>query len=289
MNSGVINILKPPGISSGGIVGRIKHILGTKKVGHTGTLDPAAAGVLPICFGRATRLSQYIMDHDKEYIAEICFGASTDTLDAMGVVLQNANDLIEREELLSILPKFTGEIEQYPPAYSAIKINGRKAYELARKGHIPDLKPRNVSVNRIELIEQTAENRYLIRVACSKGTYIRTLVADIAESLGTVAYTSALIRTKCGGFEISNAYDIERIEEMKERGDFSFIDDSESVLSSLPEIQLGTDRRFALSNGLSTKTNFENGLYRLYCGNSFYGVGKQTDGEVKLIIPLDQN
>ncbi|MBP3940658.1 MAG: tRNA pseudouridine(55) synthase TruB [Christensenellaceae bacterium] len=286
MNSGVISVLKPPGMSSGGVLGRIKFILGTKKVGHAGTLDPAAAGVLAVCVGRATRLSQYVMDHDKEYIAEIAFGCSTDTLDAEGKVTEKMECDVTEEELLSVLPGFTGEIEQYPPMYSAIKINGRKAYDLARKGIEVEMKPRIVNILSIEYLGKTEKNHFLLKISCSKGTYIRTLLFDIAEKLGYPAHTSVLIRSNCGGTPISEAYSIEEIEEMMQAGDMQFLKSSETVLMDLPEARLRADRKKAVINGLPSTASLENGMYRLYCGNEFCGVGLQKDGEMRLSIPL---
>ena len=286
MISGVINVLKVPGMSSGGAVGRIKYITGEKRAGHTGTLDPAAAGVLPICIGRATRLSDIIMDHEKEYIAEACFGASTDTLDAAGKILQRSEMYVSREAFLSVLPDFTGNIVQLPPIYSAIKINGKKAYELARKGRDFELEKRTVNVRSVEFLSETDKNRFLIKVRCSKGTYIRTLIADIGEKLGVPAYTSVLIRSECGGMRIEDALETAEMEEMAKNGDMSFIKKPEDAVLDYKKVVLDESRKFALENGLPTTLDAKDGLYRVYCAEEFYGMGKQQDGELRLTIPL---
>lgn len=286
MKSGIINVLKPPGMSSGGVIGRIKHITGESRVGHSGTLDPAAAGVLPVCIGRATRLADILMNHEKEYIAEICFGASTDTLDAAGKILNKSDLTVNEEELKSVLPCFVGEIEQLPPIYSAIKINGKKAYQLARKGKDFELEKRKVSVYSIDFVEKTSEKSYILRVRCSKGTYVRTLLADIGEKLGVPAYTSVLIRSECGGLKIENALETAEIEELMQKADESFIIEPEKVLTEYEKLVLRKERLFALNNGLSTKIDKADGLYRIYCNEKFFGLGKAENGEVKLTIPL---
>ena len=209
---GIINILKPTGITSHDVVGYIRKNYKFKKVGHTGTLDPNAAGVLPVCIGKATKLSQYIMKKNKKYRCQMTFGAETDTLDSYGTVLnRHHTEYIEPERIKKALEEFTGDISQIPPAYSAIKINGQKLYEKARNNEvIEDIPSRVVSISEISIIDYSFP-KLTLDISCSSGTYIRSLVRDIAHTLGTVAYMSLLIRTSSGEFKIEDAVTLEEL------------------------------------------------------------------------------
>lgn len=214
--NGIINVLKPPGMTSNQVVSDIRRICHVKKVGHTGTLDPGAAGVLPICIGKATRLFDYLVDKSKEYICEITFGQTTDTLDAYGsLIKRDAEVCVDKQRLMDVLPEFLGEQIQYPPMYSALKVNGQKMYDLARAGKTIDrkTKARKIKIDRIEYLDQTGFNRFLIRVICSRGTYIRVLCEDIAAKLDTCAYMSFLIRAQSGAFSLETAFSLEEIAE----------------------------------------------------------------------------
>jgi tRNA pseudouridine55 synthase len=214
--SGVVNILKPPGMTSHDVVDQIRKVFKTKKVGHTGTLDPAAAGVLPITIGRATKISQYITSADKVYRAEITLGIKTDTLDSEGQVIrtQDASSVTELA-FTKVLSEFIGDIQQIPPMASAIKIGGKKLYDLQRQGIEVERPARNVSIYNIKLVWSTgwgtSNPRALFDVHCSKGTYIRTLCDDIGEKLGVGAYMSFLLRTGVGFFNIENTVTIESL------------------------------------------------------------------------------
>jgi len=197
-------------------VSRLRRITKIKQIGHTGTLDPFAVGVLPVCIGKSTRLIEYLQD-DKEYIAEVQFGKNTDTYDIDGQITENFDKKITQEELLEILPKFQGEISQLPPIYSAIKVNGKKLYDYARKGESVEIQPRKVTISKLELVDfdqnkQTAQ----ILVGCSKGTYIRSLAFDIGKELNCGAYLSALTRTKAGKFEIKNSISLDELHEVQD-------------------------------------------------------------------------
>ncbi|MBR4018927.1 MAG: tRNA pseudouridine(55) synthase TruB, partial [Clostridia bacterium] len=174
MLEGVVNVLKPPGLTSSDVVSDIRHIFGMKRVGHTGTLDPGAAGVLPICIGRATRLFDYLVDKEKEYIGEIAFGIATDTQDSYGEAVECMDAVVTEEMVKAVLPLFTGLQNQTAPLYSALSVGGKKMYKLAREGVEVERKVREINVPALELITQTAPNRYLVRIVCSKGTYVRT-------------------------------------------------------------------------------------------------------------------
>lgn len=176
---GIVNVLKPPGMTSSNAVADVRHLFDMKRVGHTGTLDPGAAGVLPICLGRATRLFDYLVDKEKEYYAEVAFGCATDTQDSYGTVIACGEGIVRMEKLQAVLPAFIGEIEQVAPMYSAVCVDGKRLYQLAREGAEEIRKTRRVLVHALESVAQTGENRFLLRVQCSKGTYVRTLCHDI--------------------------------------------------------------------------------------------------------------
>lgn len=215
IKSGFVNIIKPTGESSSNVVCKIKKILGTKKVGHLGTLDPAAAGVLPIAFGKATKFFDYFLSKDKEYIAVVKFGIETDTLDSFGQIIDKNNKIVSKAEIEAVLCDFIGKIEQIPPKYSAIKIGGKKACDLAREGKEVEIKSRQIEIYDLKLLGQSEENVFRFKVHCTAGTYIRTLFSDIAKKLGTVSTTPVIIRIKSGLFNIGNAITLKELEESK--------------------------------------------------------------------------
>lgn len=213
--SGWLIIDKPTGIGSTPVVNQTRRLFDAKKNGHTGTLDPFASGVLPIAFGEATKLISYVTDSDKEYEFTVEFGATTDTLDLTGEIIRSGGRLPSREEILDILPTFIGEIEQTPPAYSAIKIKGQRAYDLARQGIEVDMPKRLIQIYNLEFLGMPSESSARFRVACSKGTYVRTLGADLAEKLGTYGHLTALRRTKCGKFTIADTILLENLKKIE--------------------------------------------------------------------------
>lgn len=213
--SGWLIIDKPTGIGSTPVVNQTRRLFDAKKNGHTGTLDPFASGVLPIAFGEATKLISYVTDGDKEYEFTVEFGATTDTLDLTGEIIRSGGRLPSREEILDILPTFIGEIEQTPPAYSAIKIKGQRAYDLARQGIEVDMPKRLIQIYNLEFLGMPSESSARFRVACSKGTYVRTLGADLAEKLGTYGHLTALRRTKCGKFTIADTILLENLKKIE--------------------------------------------------------------------------
>ncbi len=284
--NGVINFLKPPGMSSGSAVGFIRRMLGQKKVGHTGTLDPGAGGVLPICAGKSTRLSDILMSRAKSYTALAKFGTSTDTLDSHGqITLQKPCD-VSAGDFERVMSGFTGEISQIPPAYSAVKIGGKPAYKRTLAGEEVNIKSRVVNIYDIKYLSFEGENEHLFSVSCSKGTYIRTLIADIASSLGEVAHMGFLCRTSSGGLDIGDSYTMDEIEAMAENEDFSFILPPEEVLCDLQSFEVEESLKFKLDNGVKISTDKADASYRVYCDGVFYGIGEVTAGTLKLTTLL---
>lgn len=278
---GVVCVLKPPGMSSSDAVTDVRRIFGERRVGHTGTLDPAAAGVLPICVGRATRLFDYLVDKQKEYIAQIRFGAATDTEDATGIVISSSNAVVSAERLQAVLPLFMGNIEQTPPMYSALNINGVKMYKLARRGDVSspvESKKRTVTIFELELMRQTAENTFLLRIVCSKGTYIRTLCKDIGDAVGIPAYMALLLRTRSGAFRLEDSHSIAELAELKEQGRLECaVTPMDMAVSHLPELRLtglSQRNRRLLVNGASIRVDDgRRGIpMRLYADSDFMGL-----------------
>lgn len=289
MTEGIVNILKPPGMTSSDAVADTRHIFKIKRVGHTGTLDPGAAGVLPICIGRATRLFDILVDKQKEYTAEITFGIATDTEDAYGRIVEtDAARTVTKEELTSVLPRFLGTIEQTAPMYSAVSIDGKRLYQLAREGADRVEIKRLANIEKIELDSQTGHNRFLLKIVCSRGTYVRTLCADIGRALGTCAYMSFLLRTRSGEFTIDKAYSIAELRQMKEEGrlDKAVIGIEEALKNTLPTLRLhDLDEKQAklIRCGAEIfpgelKNAKEGRLMLLYDENEFLGIGQSGLG-----------
>lgn len=286
MIEGIVTVLKPPAMSSSDVVVDVRHIYETKRVGHLGTLDPEAAGVLPVCVGRAVRLFDYLVDKQKTYLAEIAFGASTDTQDAQGKLLDTSNAVVTEEMLDAVLPSFTGTIVQRPPMYSALKFNGQKLYDLALQGkEIPD-KSREVQIVSLKRTKTLRENRFLLEITCSRGTYIRTLCGDIGEALGVPAHMAFLLRTASGMFTLDRSFTVAELEAKKAEGRLSeTLLSCEDAISFLPRLDFRADRKKPAMNGLPTRTNAPDGLCRLYCGD-FLGVGAVQNGSVALKVHL---
>lgn len=208
---GFLNINKPKGMTSHDVVANVRRLTGIRQIGHTGTLDPFAEGVLPICIGKATRLIEFLED-DKAYLATVQFGSNTDTYDIDGTVTQTFNKKVTKEEIEKALEDFRGEIDQLPPIYSAIKVNGKKLYEYARNGEEVEIKPRRVTIEKLELkaFDEAAQTAQL-EVKCSKGTYIRSLAFDLGKKLDCGAHLSALIRTQAGRFTLDNSITLQKL------------------------------------------------------------------------------
>ncbi len=253
--NGIINVYKEKGFTSHDVVAKLRGILHMKKIGHTGTLDPDAVGVLPVCVGKATKVCDLLMDKDKTYLAEVKLGVTTDTLDLSGEVLSEREVSVTEEELQHIIPEFTGTIMQIPPMYSAIKVNGKRLYELARKGQEVERKPRPVTIHSLILRSvNLTEGEFSIEVNCSKGTYIRTLCADIGERLGCGAAMKSLVRTKVGQFYLEDALKLSEIEEqVKKQGGIVWMKPVDSVFSQYARLEVQQSGMKMLENGNKLK------------------------------------
>lgn len=235
--TGVIVINKHEGVTSHRIVQILRRLYNTSRVGHTGTLDPMATGVLPILVGRAVKASDFLTAEDKEYTAEMTLGYTTDTEDSTGEVLSRSDDIPNEASVRLAAERFVGDIMQIPPMYSAIKIGGQKLVDIAREGRTVERAARPVTVKSID-VEKISDRVYRMHVSCSKGTYIRTLCADIGAALGCGAVMSALSRTKSGNFTLENAHTIEELEELTIEERAALVAPTESLFSDLPEINI---------------------------------------------------
>ncbi len=296
--NGIINVFKPPGPTSNDTVVELRRLLGVKRAGHLGTLDPGAAGVLPVCFGSATRLFDILVEKRKTYIAEIVFGVSTTTQDAFGVAADYGCTDISPQRLAEALPRFLGKIEQTPSVYSAIKVGGKRQYELARQGETSGAKTRVVEIYDLRLADQLGNGKLLIRVECSKGTYVRTLIDDIGRELGTRAHMGFLLRAQSGPFTAEAAITIEEIAEYNDKGRLNdIIIKAEDVLTELPAVRAPRERMTPFINGLSTHARFmeaersvkEGEPCRLYCGGDFLGVCVLRGEEFYWTLRLNEN
>ncbi|RNC28073.1 MAG: tRNA pseudouridine synthase B [Candidatus Dichloromethanomonas elyunquensis] len=283
---GIINVLKPVGMTSTDIVRWVLRKTKVEKAGHIGTLDPGAAGVLPVCVGKATRLAEYHTVLGKTYRAEITLGITTATQDAFGEEIFRTVPNISQQNFEQTLEKFVGEIEQIPPMYSAVKKNGRPLYEYARKGQEIAREKRHVTVHRLEMIEWDEQTypKALMDIDCSKGTYIRTLCHDIGMALGCGAHMSFLLRLRAGKFLLESAYTLEEIEKNISNQDYRFLLNSEWGLE-LPEVRILPHRLKAFQNGLATGKAMVEGEIpdesipvKVFCEGDFIGIGIWNDG-----------
>ena len=275
--NGFINVLKPVGATASDIVVCIKHVLHEKKVGHLGTLDPGASGVLPVAVGQGTKLFNYLTNKVKYYRAFFTFGKTTDTLDSYGEVVESNGRVPSSEQLAEALQGFVGEIQQVPPAYSAISVGGVRAYKLARNGETVELRSRAVQIYNLTLIEQRSADTFVVDIKCSGGTYIRSLVRDISNACGTVGYMSGLIRLQSGCFDIENAYTLDEIRELKEQCLLDVMYPLKDVEDYVVEDRLFDD----LNNGRSVCAQFD-GYKKIYCQGVFFGLGKSVNGKLEL-------
>lgn len=284
--SGVINIYKEAGYTSHDVVAKLRGILKQKKIGHTGTLDPQAQGVLPVCLGKGTKLCDLLADHDKEYEAVLRLGITTDTQDMEGNVLQESSVQVSEEEVRTCILSFQGEQMQVPPMYSALKVNGKKLYELAREGKVVERKARPVTFHKIEVLWMKLP-KVKIRVQCSKGTYIRTLCNDIGEKLGCGGCMEELLRTRVERFALEDAVKLDEVQKAMEEGTVdSLIFPVDRIFDQYPTAKTTTQGDLLVHNGnrlfselLQEEPEAESGYVRVYDSeDTFIGLfEKKTD------------
>ncbi len=276
--TGILIINKPSGFTSFDVVAKLRGICATKKIGHSGTLDPMATGVLPVFIGEATKAVDMQQNHEKVYVATLKLGIKTNTGDITGEITQEepVGTNINMQSIVNIIPQFTGETYQLPPMYSAVKINGVALYKLARKGQDIQREKRKVFIHSITCLQEIDAQTYKLKVHCSKGTYIRTLLEDMAMALGTVGTMSELVRVNAGVYSIENAYTLQQVQSSKDNGTLeTLLIGIDTVFEHLPEIFVGDIIYKRLLNGAATyKFNKPNGTYRVY-------VNVQNNGNIQ--------
>lgn len=282
---GIIIINKEKNYTSNDVVNIVKKIT-KSKVGHTGTLDPNATGVLPLLIGNATKVSKYLINHDKEYEVVLQLGIRTETADVEGKVIEQKEvtaEMLNKDNIEEKLQQFIGKQEQIPPIYSAIKVNGKKLYEYARKGQEVELKPRQIEIYSIQLVGiNEKEKQISFKVKCSKGTYIRSLCEDISKKLGTVGYMKELNRLQVGEFYIKDAVTISEMKEKIEAGNLENIITIEEIFKNNPQIQLEQEQIEPYINGVKINTKKTNGVYRIYKPDgTFIGLGIVENSKLK--------
>ncbi len=283
---GFLNVYKPKGITSHDVVSALRRITKVKQIGHTGTLDPFAEGVLPICIGKATRLIEYL-DDDKAYTGTIQLGSSTTTYDLEGEEVNFSDKKVTLNEIEAALDKFRGEIDQLPPIYSAIKVNGKKLYDYAREGKEVKIEPRGVNISNLQILNFYPETRQLeLHIECSKGTYIRSIANDLGEELGTYGHLVKLVRVKAGMFEVNNAVSLEHIQTKE--------DVEKLLIAPLTKLnymtyELNKNELVKVSNGtaiMPSKELPENSLILLTSQERLIAAAKMTKGLLKCLKVL---
>jgi tRNA pseudouridine55 synthase len=280
---GIILLDKPRGFSSNAALQKVRWLLNAEKAGHTGSLDPLATGVLPLCFGEATKFSQYLLDADKGYETLMQLGVTTNTADAEGEVIERRPVTVGRADIEAVLPDFRGEISQIPPMYSALKRDGQPLYKLARAGEVVEREPRSVTISRLELLSCEGD-QVRLAVDCSKGTYIRTLVEDIGRELGCGAHVAELRRTKAGPFNLQRTVTLEELERVHAEGGNEAVDQFllpvDSGLQDWPLLQFSEHSSFYWLQGQPVRASdapkFGNVRVQDHTGR-FIGIGEVTD------------
>lgn len=270
---GFLNVDKPSGYTSAKVVAMVKHNLHVQKIGHMGTLDPMAQGVLPIAIGKACRMFDYMNDKQKKYRATFSFGWETDTLDADGQLLHSCGNIPNIDQIRAILPSLIGDIDQLPPRFSAKKVNGKRAYDLARENVDFELQPKRVKIFDIKLVDCNGEN-FVFDIVCSAGTYIRSIAKDMASLLGTYATMTKLVRTKSGYFDIQSSKSPEAIT----------LDDIVPIdkVFDFPKLNFYGEDAVKIKNGVAVPVNQDDNIVFVYIYDKLYGVGQIVNNELKI-------
>ena len=280
MESGIILVNKPKGISSNKVVNIVKHKLKAKKCGHLGTLDLEGEGLLPVTVNKGTKLFDFFLQKDKTYEANFIFGLETDTLDTSGKVVKEKEANFTFKELEEAVKNMIGKYDQMPPLYSAKKVNGKVGYKEARNGGTLNLSPKEVEIYDFKILRQIEKNVYRFEITCSSGTYIRSIARDLAYHLGTYGSMQCILRTRCGMFSLKDAYTLDEIE----KGDFKIIP-CDSVFN-LPKITLNEKENFKILNGQVLDYGKKDGEYKLYFDKKFLGLGEVKYGKLKMKLNL---
>ena len=276
----ILLVNKERGISSNKVVNKVKFLLNASKTGHLGTLDVLGEGVLPVTINKATKLFDYFLEKDKEYITVFKFGQTSPTLDLEGELTKEDEFLnLQEKDVKKVLSKFIGKQNQMPPQFSAKKINGKKAYQLAREGKEANLLAKEISIYNLELLEKTDKNTFKFKVLCSSGTYIRSLCRDIATELSTCGVMQSIIRTKCGKFQLKNSYSLKEIE----KGNFQLI--RLENLFDYENMEVNKEEFSILSNGALIDCKKE-GTFKVYFDKQFLGLGQSVNGKLKIKLRL---
>jgi len=278
--NGIVLVNKERGVSSNKVVNKVKYLLKADKAGHLGTLDVLGEGLLPITLGKSTKLFDYYLHKDKVYQTTFKFGETTATLDLEGDITDKNDVIVSFDDLQEAIKSFIGKKNQMPPEYSAKKIGGRKAYELARQGEQVELKPKEIEIYSIRIIKEIDVNTFILEIHCSSGTYIRSLCRDIAAKLSTYGVMQNILRTKCGDFYIEDSFSIENIE----KDNFKIV--QPETLFDLKEIMLDDYLASRLLNGVIININEENGEYKIFHKQNFLGLGKVEKEKLKLTLRL---
>lgn len=297
--SGVINLYKPPGMSSAQAVAFVKRLTKTK-AGHAGTLDPEAAGVLPILIGRATRINDYLMDLPKVYLAEVAFGASTDTQDAQGRLLETGGQIPSLAAVKMAAQAFAGETSQMPPQYSALKVGGQTAYQLAREGKTAPLQARRIVIDAVDVLEEMPRDGFLLRVNCSKGTYIRTLCHDLGQALSCPSHMRFLLREASSGLSLTHSVTLEDLSRWADSGcpaDQGVLIPVQQVLDFFPRLDIPEESLFPAINGvriplntLEQREEIKNQTkVCLFYQDEMIGIYERDNGELKVAVMLYQH
>lgn len=282
--NGIILVDKPQDWTSHDVVAKLRGVLHERRIGHSGTLDPLATGLLVVFVGRATRAVEFAEADSKEYITGLHLGVSTDTQDITGNIVASSGALPDEAALREALGRFIGDIEQIPPMYSAIKIGGKKLYELARRGESVERAPRKITVSAIDIAGRDGDD-YILNISCSKGTYVRTLCSDIGEALGCGACMSSLRRTRAGVFSVDDAHSLADIEAAAREGRLSdIILPVDTLFASFPKLTVSQSAAKRLKNGNIIKISAEDGEYRVYSDpEEFLLLGRVEGGKLKTI------
>ena len=286
MINGIINVYKEEGYTSFDVVAKLRGITKIRKIGHTGTLDPDATGVLPVCIGSATKLVDMLTDKTKEYVADMKLGLTTDTQDISGQVIDEKEVNITIDEFQNAILSFIGASKQIPPMYSALKVDGKKLCDMARAGITVERKPRDININDIKIldIDRTSAK---VRVSCSKGTYIRTLCNDIGERLGCGAVMTGLVRTRSGSFTIDKAYRLDQIEELSQKGELeSIVTRVDEVFSDYARVTVSAETEKRVLNGNQIRLDSKEEFLRVYLENGQFAAVYLFDSAKGCFVPF---